>query len=207
MSAAKKRVAILGGGMGSLAAAFALTSQPGAKDLYDITVYQMGWRLGGKGASGRNARDHQRIEEHGLHIWLGFYDNAFDVIKACYAEMARAPGAPLATWEDAFKKHDLVLLEENIQGAWKSWSFDFPENALVPGKSATAPLNPTLWSYVRRTIRFMHDHFSASPLAATLCAAPSTGSVVPAPTALRSLPCATEETRPRNGRRRLPHVL
>ena len=187
MSAAKKRVAILGGGMGSLAAAFSLTSQPGAKDLYDITVYQMGWRLGGKGASGRNAGDHQRIEEHGLHIWLGFYDNAFDVIKECYAEMARPLGAPLATWDEAFKKHDLVALEENIGGVWKNWFFDFPENSLVPGKSPGAPLVPTMWSYVRRTIRFMHEHFSASLFARERCAAPDAEQTARTPMRSRSL--------------------
>lgn len=47
---AKTRIAILGGGTGSLAAAWALTSTPGAAARYDITVYQLGWRLGGKPA-------------------------------------------------------------------------------------------------------------------------------------------------------------
>ena len=48
------------------------------------TVAQVGWRLGGKGASGRNPDRGQRIEEHGLHIWLGFYANAFRLLRACY---------------------------------------------------------------------------------------------------------------------------
>ena len=47
------RVAILGGGAGALAAAYGLIQQGS----YDITVYQMGWRLGGKGASGRRVDD------------------------------------------------------------------------------------------------------------------------------------------------------
>jgi uncharacterized protein with NAD-binding domain and iron-sulfur cluster len=52
-----KRIAILGGGVGAMTAAFWLTekSDPAATQ-YDITVYQLGWRLGGKGASGRNMR-------------------------------------------------------------------------------------------------------------------------------------------------------
>ena len=45
----RPRVAILGGGLGSLTTAYELSSRG-----YDITLYQMGWRLGGQGASGRN---------------------------------------------------------------------------------------------------------------------------------------------------------
>ena len=65
----KPRVAILGGGMAGLAAAWRLT-EPGWRDrLESVTVYQRGSRLGGKGASSRG--DNGRIEEHGLHVWLG----------------------------------------------------------------------------------------------------------------------------------------
>ena len=45
---------------------------------------------------------HARIEEHGLHIWLGFYENAFRLIRRCYAELNRPPGSTLATWREAF---------------------------------------------------------------------------------------------------------
>ncbi len=72
---AKQKVAILGGGVGSMTTAFHLTSVPDWQDKYDITLYQMGWRLGGKGASGRGPNG--RIEEHGLHIWLGFTTTRF----------------------------------------------------------------------------------------------------------------------------------
>ena len=50
-----------------------------ARDRYDVTVYQPGWRLGGKGASGRGPAD--RVEEHGLHVWMGFYENAFALMR------------------------------------------------------------------------------------------------------------------------------
>ena len=35
-----------------------------------------------------------RIEEHGLHIWLGYYENAFRLLRECYAELGadRAAG-------------------------------------------------------------------------------------------------------------------
>ena len=62
-----QKIAVLGGGIGSLSAVFEITNDPNWKQNYDITVYQMGWRLGGKGTSGRNRSMHDRIEEHGIH--------------------------------------------------------------------------------------------------------------------------------------------
>jgi uncharacterized protein with NAD-binding domain and iron-sulfur cluster len=58
----KKKIAILGTGVGAMATAFELTSVPGWQEKYEITVYQQGWRMGGKGASGRNWRHSDRNE-------------------------------------------------------------------------------------------------------------------------------------------------
>ncbi|MEO1316278.1 MAG: NAD(P)-binding protein, partial [Pseudomonadota bacterium] len=82
---AKQKIAIVGGGVGGMSTAIALTNQPGWQDKYDITLYQMGWRLGGKGASGRGPDG--RIQEHGLHIWLGFYENAFRAMNDAFGEL------------------------------------------------------------------------------------------------------------------------
>ena len=85
-------MAVLGGGMGALAAAWQLVRlDPGR---YDITVYQRGWRLGGKAASGRNRDPGKglRIEEHGLHILMGFYDHVFHILRTCYDELGPEPG-------------------------------------------------------------------------------------------------------------------
>ncbi len=130
----KRKIAILGGGVGSMTAAWALTGQPDWQDLYEITVYQAGWRLGGKGASGRNAALGQRIEEHGLHIWAGFYENAFRVMRDLYKELGRPAGSPLATIEDAFKPHALVTLEDQSSGAWESWTTLTPPAPGLPGE-------------------------------------------------------------------------
>src|SRR5690349_3068356 len=108
----KKKIAILGGGVGAVTTAFAITSQEGWESRYEITLYQMGFRLGGKGASGRNPDHAQRIEEHGLHVWLGFYENAFRLLRACYAELGRPKTAKLATIEQAFRKQSFISLEE-----------------------------------------------------------------------------------------------
>ena len=87
--ATKEKIAVLGGGMGALSAVFALTDEPGWSDRYDITVYELGWRLGGKGATGRNRQLNERVEEHGYHMLFGFYENTFAVMRKCYAELDR----------------------------------------------------------------------------------------------------------------------
>ena len=98
----RTKVAVLGGGTGGITAAFELTATPELRERYEVTVYELGWRLGGKGASGRNAAVGQRIEEHGLHIWFGFYDNAFRLMRDAYEELGRSPDDPLSSFEEAF---------------------------------------------------------------------------------------------------------
>jgi len=154
MTEGKQKIAVLGGGAGSLTTVFELTSLPDWQDKYDITVYQLGWRLGGKGASGRGANG--RIEEHGLHVWMGFYDNAFRVIRAAYQEMGRPPGSPLATWQDAFKKHSFIVIGEDIKGKWKTWRLMFPTNNLVPGDGGELP---SLEECAELLLGYLHTHF------------------------------------------------
>jgi uncharacterized protein with NAD-binding domain and iron-sulfur cluster len=97
------RVAVVGGGCAALTTAFELT-RPEHEGRFEVTVYQMGWRLGGKGASGRGVSD--RIEEHGLHLWLGFYENAFRLMRECYQERRELlPGSRFTDWRDAFRPH------------------------------------------------------------------------------------------------------
>jgi uncharacterized protein with NAD-binding domain and iron-sulfur cluster len=159
VSESKQRIAILGGGVGALSAAFALTEAPDWQSRYDITVYQKGWRLGGKGASGRNAAQGQRIEEHGLHTWMGFYENAFWLIQKCYQELGRQPGTPLATWEEAFHKHSQVTVMELIDGEWIPWTMDSPTNSRVPGQEDKLP---TPWNYVCLVLQWMLNAFESA---------------------------------------------
>ena len=154
------KVAILGGGVGAMSAAFELTSLPDWQERYDITVYQLGWRLGGKGASGRNAAAQERIEEHGLHIWLGFYENAFNLMQRCYAELGRSPDQPLATWQQAFEPHHYVVLEDRIDEEWTPWAIQFPPNDGVPG---TGGMLPAVWEYIPMLLDWMVQTFSNSP--------------------------------------------
>ena len=158
----RKKIAILGGGVGAMTAAFAITEKPGWQDEYEITVYQLGWRLGGKGATGRNVHNALRIEEHGLHVWSGFYNNAFRVMRTCYQELGRAPGTPLATLDDAFKPLDVVTFTEYIHDQWRDWTVEFPR---CPGDVGTGDTYPTPWQYVRIIIGWMHRFFANSKLA------------------------------------------
>ena len=72
---------------------FELTEQDPQTTRYDITVYALGWRLGGKGLVGRDTHADWRALEHGLHVWAGFYDNAFDLVQRLYARLERPPDA------------------------------------------------------------------------------------------------------------------
>ena len=145
-----EKVAILGGGVGGMAAAFALTEGANA-GRYDVTVYQLGWRLGGKGASGRNRTMCDRIEEHGLHIWFGFYYNALPLMQRCYAELTGNANA----WKRAFEPHGHVVLEELLDGKWRHLPMAFPPR---PGKL----LSPT--EYVREILRWIRDAIGHGPI-------------------------------------------
>ena len=154
MASTPKKLVILGSGVGSMVTAFEITNDPNWKAKFEsITVYQMGWRSGGKGASGRRA-PYGAIEEHGLHVWLGFYNNAFDAIQRAYRELARPPGAPLATWTDAFMKHSFIVLAQEFQGKWYPWQFDFPERGGTPGKKNPMP---TVFEYMKKTAAWIND--------------------------------------------------
>ena len=153
MSSSKKKIAVIGGGMSGMAAVFGITESPNWQENYEITVYQLGWRLGGKGASGRDAKRQQRIDEHGLHVWGGFYENAFRVMQACYREMGRPPEAPLATFEEAFKPSNLVSWMEDLH-PWLAWNHRFPEYSTVPGDGTPMP---SVWEGVLRIIRWIFE--------------------------------------------------
>ena len=154
-SSGRERVVILGGGVGGITAAFALT-QPELGGRYDVTLYQMGWRLGGKGASGRNADEHQRIEEHGLHIWLGFYYQAFANLKRCYEELGRDPAAPQGTFEKAFVAQRVgTLMDNGVNGSeqWQKWDVEMPFNT----DTLTGGEQPSVIAYVEMMLQWMAE--------------------------------------------------
>jgi uncharacterized protein with NAD-binding domain and iron-sulfur cluster len=97
----QQKIAIVGGGMAALSAAFELTRTKELQERYDVTIYQMGWRLGGKAATGRDNQG--RAVEHGLHIWFGCYENAFKLLRSSYDEWDQPSGQAIGTWEEALR--------------------------------------------------------------------------------------------------------
>src|SRR5690242_2400846 len=147
--------------MAGLAAAWALADPSPDSAVDSVTVYQRGWRLGGKGASSRGV--HGRIEEHGLHVWLGYYENAFALLREVYGELDRPstdPGCPVATWRDAFAPADLVGVEDDSTGAWAHWVAAFRRTPGEPGGPGVPPVL-TVAEFVRRGVGLLLD-FAAS---------------------------------------------
>jgi uncharacterized protein with NAD-binding domain and iron-sulfur cluster len=152
------RIAILGGGVAGLSAAWRL-SESGWQDRFEsITVYQRGWRLGGKGASSRGP--HGRIEEHGLHIWLGSYENAFALLRECYAELDRAhtdPDAPIRTWDEAMMPADTLAMADRWGDGWLVWPGRFTGNDELPGEPGATGRELTVVSFVARASQLLLD--------------------------------------------------
>lgn len=154
------KVAIVGGGCAAMAAAHELT-RPEQGGRFEVTVYQQGWRLGGKGASGRGPCG--RIEEHGLHVWMGCYENAFRLMRSVYGELGRDPRThPIPDWRHAFMPASHIgLASWDADTDWTVWSTTFPP---LPGEPG-APLaggadNPfSSWGYVVRMVEVMRALF------------------------------------------------
>jgi len=124
-----------------MAAAFEL-SRPEHEGRYEVTVYQIGWRLGGKGASGRGPNG--RIEEHGLHVWMGWYENAFRLLRECYGELGR-------DWRAQFDPASLVAVtDRTADNGWVPWTRLFPPTEGLPGD---APAGAQPWTAARYMAR------------------------------------------------------
>ena len=144
--------------MAGLSAAWRL-SESGWRDRFEsITVYQRGWRLGGKGASSRGL--HGRIEEHGLHVWLGSYENAFALLRESYAELDRAQtdlAAPVQTWDQALIPSDNLAMAASWGEDWSVWPGWFSRNDELPGEPDATGRELTVVDFLRRSLRLILD--------------------------------------------------
>lgn len=163
------RVAVVGGGCAAMAAALELT-QPEHAQRYEVTVYQLGWRLGGKGASGRGPEG--RIEEHGLHLWMGWYENAFRLLRGCYDELG-------LDWQQAFHPAPLVAVTDRLDdGTWQAWTRVFPATEGLPGDPTTEPVRWTVADYMQRAaalLRALIENLGQEPNVGPAPASPSDG--------------------------------
>lgn len=153
-------IAIVGGGCAGVTAAFEL-SRPELQGRYRVTVYQLGWRLGGKGASGRGPAD--RIQEHGLHLWMGFYENAFRLIRECYSELKRDPArCRIADWRDAFEPdHFQGIVDWSPEGRWRPWTVELPPFEGLPGDPGNVLPRWTIGDYLARSLEMVRALLSS----------------------------------------------
>lgn len=119
------RVLVVGGGCAGVAAAEALSASPTLRDRCQVRLIESSVRLGGKGASFR-AGNEQRIMEHGLHMWPGWYANAFAMMRAIYAEAGEQ-------FFDAFRPVSNITLWEGDGERLEPWEFCYPTNTGAPG--------------------------------------------------------------------------
>ena len=92
-----------------------------------------GWRLGGKGASSRGANG--RIEEHGLHIWLG---STRTLSRCSVNAMANSIGRQGSGSTDpdvgsGDDPGDNLGLAEQWDNDWLTWLGTFSRNKAQPG--------------------------------------------------------------------------
>lgn len=165
------RVAIVGGGCAGMAAAWQLQQlnlqrAAGAAGVasprYAISVYESSFRLGGKGASVRD--EHGRIIEHGLHVWLGFYENAFRLMRQVYDAAAQQGLGPQAardidrlvfgSVDDAFSPEPHIgVASPRRNGDWQVWAGFLPPMKGQPGEPLDEDSNPfTWWGYTARAL-------------------------------------------------------
>ena len=142
------KVLIVGGGCAGLSAAWQLAKLPG----FEIEVVESRLHLGGKGASTRD--DQGRVLEHGLHVWLGFYENAFAMMRECYDTVEQHGWGPVADFGKRLPHGalgDAFFADPNIgvagyraDSGWEVWSGVLPPapgHALpaAPGSGVTSP--------------------------------------------------------------------
>ncbi len=126
----KLRVAVLGGGPAGCSAAFWLANQGG----FDVDLYTAGWRMGGKCAASRNANHGDRIEEHGLHALLGFYENTFRSLREVYRVAGREISSDEGPVAGAVRAHPPTGVMAQWRGdRWRYFPSIVFEDSDTPG--------------------------------------------------------------------------
>jgi uncharacterized protein with NAD-binding domain and iron-sulfur cluster len=138
---AKRKIAIVGGGVAGLTTAFELTRTEALRERYDVSVYQLGWRLGGKAASSRDSC--ARIIEHGLHVWFGCYENAFKILDEAYHAWAPQPGQAIKSIYEAFLPQKTTEIGSGDRPQFVEMSWD-----RRPGHAGIGEPNLDFWSCV-----------------------------------------------------------
>lgn len=176
----KRRVVVIGAGVAGLTCAHELSRTTAARRAFSVRVFEMGHKVGGRLASAHNPKRWGRNEEHGLHVWFGWYDNTFRLVDEVWRDWKRPADCPWATpWDGLrpiwFSEHALgsgddvtvhrahhprnrdvpgTASKRSLLGRWSSW-IDLPR-ALTRTWSAlvkeTKHDNPTPRSWLARAL-------------------------------------------------------
>jgi uncharacterized protein with NAD-binding domain and iron-sulfur cluster len=98
-----RRVVVIGAGVAGLTTAHELTRTEAARSDWTVDVFEMGHRIGGRLFSAHRPEASGRNEEHGLHVWFGFYDNAFRLAHDVWGSVRKPEGCPWSTIWDALR--------------------------------------------------------------------------------------------------------
>jgi len=128
----RRRIVICGGGMAGLSAAFELTRTAELRETYEVAIYQLGWRAGGKLASGRDSLG--RNIEHGLHIWFGFYENAFRLMRDVYDEWRPPDGQRITRLDQAIQAQEFTPIGVGDESGPGWIDVRVPTNGEEPGR-------------------------------------------------------------------------
>jgi len=90
---------------------------------------------------------------------MGFYENAFRLVRECYAELARDPSTcPIADWRDAFAPAPLVgVVERGSDGRWVPWTVRLPPTEGLPGDPYPATARWTMADYAGRAAQLVRS--------------------------------------------------
>ena len=156
----RRRVHVLGGGVAGLTAAWHLSDTPAKRERFEVVVHQMGWRLGGKLASSRDRLNRHRNLEHGLHVWFGFYENAFGLMRRVYEAWTPPEGCPITTFDQAFLPHSYTPIGfRTRQGKPTPHDITWPTNEDRPG---TGQVRLTPWGAVTQLVSLCERVMSAA---------------------------------------------
>lgn len=107
-------------------------------------------------ASGRNSEEGKgyRIEEHGIHSFLGCYFNAGEMMNDVFAELKKMPGLNgyYTSFDDAFVPQHSAVQWDHIDDKWTPWYVAMPANKR---KYGTTTSNGNYHNAIKDTLKLI----------------------------------------------------